>query len=140
MSTKFDNQRFAVGKMVGKSKIANTVMGDLVTKLQESQRTLGYGSGLMSAFVLYASEKAFGAVPDDNSETLRNKLPSSVGEHKSIAWVARHYGEGESYEDISANTHTADAETVAKAIDVAATHIDIAVPLNGDESEDAATE
>lgn len=132
MTTKFDYQLFAVGKLIGKSETANTVKGELVTKFHESQRRLGYGPGLMSAFVLDACEEAFGVVSDD-SETLRDKLPSRVGAHKAIGWAVRAH-EGESSKEISSNTHSTDAETVAKAVDVAATYIDI------DESEGTATE
>ncbi len=132
MTTKFDYQLFAAGKLLLRSDDADAFNGKLVTLIHEGQRSLGYSPGLMSALVRNACEEALGGVSDD-SETLRDKLPSRVGAHKAIGWAVR-ANEGESYEEISSNTHSTDAETVAKAVDEAATYIDI------DESEGTATE
>lgn len=132
MSSQFDDQRFAAGKVVLRSDDADAFNGKLVTLIHEGQCSLGYSPGFMSALVRNACEEALGGVSND-SGTLRDKLPSGVGVHQAIGWWAR-AREGESCEEISSNTHSTGAETVAKAVDAAATYIDI------DESEDTATE
>ena len=132
MRTKFDNQRFAARKLLLRSDDADAFNDKLVTLIHEGQRSLGYSPGFMSALVRNACEEALGGVSYD-SGTLRDKLPSRVGVDQATGWMIR-VREGESCDEISSNTHSTDTETVAKAVDAAATYIDI------DESEDTATE
>ena len=120
MGTKFDNLKFAVRKILGKSETANTVHAEMVARIREDQLTLGYSPDLMSALTTSACEEAVGVVSND-SDPLRDKLPPKVGEHKAIGWGVRAQ-EGESVEEITQGTHSTSA-TVQQAVDAATPYI-----------------
>lgn len=122
MSTRFDNQRVAVGKLIEKSETVNIVHAAIMAHIREDQLLLGYGPGMMTALVLNACEKAVGGVSDD-SDPLRDNLPSRVSEYKSIGWAIRVLVGESSVEEISSNTHSTDAETVQQAVDAATHHV-----------------
>ena len=129
---------FAAGKLLLRSDNADAFKSDLAALARKHGRTLRVGPGMMAALLEVSIPEAVGDTSND-SEPLPNGLPAGVGGYKASAWAVRALL-GESCEEISANTHTADVETVAKSVDVAATCIDIAEPLNGDESEGAPAE
>ena len=132
MVTKFEFQMYAAGKLLVKSEAANAFRGELDTLVHKHMEILRLGPGVMFALTQVVTEGCLGGISDD-SETIHDKLPSRVGAHKAIGWATRVH-EGESFEEISSNTHFTDAETVAKAVGAAATYIDL------NESEDTSTE
>lgn len=123
MRTKFDYQLFAAGGLLKKSEAANGYKDELETLVHKHMQILRHGPGLMIALTRIITEKYLGGIPD-GSENIHDKLPPKIGADRAIRWALRVY-EGESYEEISANTHSISAKTVAKAVDAAATCIDI---------------
>ena len=131
MGTRFDDQRFAVRKMLASNESMNTLHGELVALFRKKQITLGFSAGLTTAFMLDACEEAVGVGADDSLD-LRDSLPPRVGEHKAIGWAARVH-EGESVAEVTQGTYST-IETVQQAVDVTIDYIGFC------ESEDSSPE
>lgn len=135
MTTKFDNQRFAVGKVLLRSDDANDYVNRLVTLINEHKRILRYTPGLMTALTQAGTEEALGVV-SNGSENLRDKLPSKVGEHKAISWTVRTL-HGESVAQVTQGTHST-VTAVQQAVDVTTPYIGFSE--SSESEEDTSTE
>jgi hypothetical protein len=138
MSTKAENRRFTVNKIVRHNATANDCDRELVTLIREIHNLLGYGSALTAALVDKAKEEALGvadASPDsDDSDTLHDKLPSGVGERKALGWAVR-IDAGESCEEVASETYS-NVGTVEDSVRLAAHYIELEI----DSQEETGTE
>lgn len=124
---------FAAGKLLLRSENTDAFNNDLAALVSKHSQAFRVGPAMMAALLDISIPEAVGDTSND-SESLPSGLPAGVGGYQASAWAVRAL-QGEPYKAISDNTHTADAETVAQAVDVAATCLDLGEPLNGDGSE-----